>query len=248
MTPERPRAYTMDELERLSGIDRRTIAYYVQEGLLPRVGRRGPRTRYPQLFLDRLLFIRRLREREEAGEVTQPMTLADIRELFEAEDEATIAAVAAEREPEDKLAEFPGRWAAESLPEPEGFPDEATGPAPAMAPPSRRARAIAEHHAFSSPGPDDREGVRFLREPDDSMPVTISQEPPERRLGRLLARLEESTGRRRWGGGRGAEQWTRANVTPGITISARNLDEDDAPLLEHIADILRRMMWRRGGS
>ena len=39
------RSFTAEELERETGFDRRTIAYYVQEGLIPRVGRRGPRTR-----------------------------------------------------------------------------------------------------------------------------------------------------------------------------------------------------------
>ena len=63
-------SYTAKELERETGVDRRTIAYYVQEGLLPKVGRRGRRTRYPGLFRDRLLFIRRVREAEEAGEVS----------------------------------------------------------------------------------------------------------------------------------------------------------------------------------
>lgn len=45
---------------------RRTVYYYVQEGLLPRLPglRRGPRTRYPAEFIDRLLFIRRLQSEE----------------------------------------------------------------------------------------------------------------------------------------------------------------------------------------
>ena len=45
------RTYTLDEVEQQTGFDKRTIAYYVQQGLLPKVGRRGPKTRYPQLFV-----------------------------------------------------------------------------------------------------------------------------------------------------------------------------------------------------
>ena len=42
--------YTAAELQRETGFDRRTIAYYVHEGLLPKVGRRGSRTpRLPTL-------------------------------------------------------------------------------------------------------------------------------------------------------------------------------------------------------
>ena len=86
-------SYTAKELERETGVDRRTIAYYVQEGLLPKVGRRGRRTRYPKLFRDRLLFIRRVREAEEEGEVS-PVSLKDIRKVFERVPPALIAGVA----------------------------------------------------------------------------------------------------------------------------------------------------------
>ncbi len=86
-------SYTARELERESGFDRRTIAYYVQEKLLPKVGRRGRRTRYPQLFLDRLLFIRRVRKAEEEGTVP-PLSLSDLRDVFERVAPAVIARVA----------------------------------------------------------------------------------------------------------------------------------------------------------
>ena len=86
-------SYTARELERETGVDRRTIAYYVQEGLLPKVGRRGRRTRYPKLFRDRLLFIQRVRNAEEEGEVSA-VSLSDIRKVFERVPPALIAGVA----------------------------------------------------------------------------------------------------------------------------------------------------------
>ncbi|MDE2980500.1 MAG: MerR family transcriptional regulator [Gemmatimonadota bacterium] len=86
-------SYTARELERETGVDRRTIAYYVQEGLLPRVGRRGRRTRYPKLFRDRLLFIQRVRDAEEEGHVSA-VSLKDIRKVFERVPPALIAGVA----------------------------------------------------------------------------------------------------------------------------------------------------------
>lgn len=86
-------SYTAQELERETGVDRRTIAYYVQEGLLPKVGRRGRRTRYPKLFRDRLLFVRRVRDAEAEGEVS-PVSLKDIRKVFERVPPALIAGVA----------------------------------------------------------------------------------------------------------------------------------------------------------
>lgn len=87
-------SYTTSELERDTGFGRRTIAYYVQEGLLPRVGRRGPRTRYPELVRDRLLFIRRVREAEAESEI-RPVPLRDLRELFKALPPELVASVAA---------------------------------------------------------------------------------------------------------------------------------------------------------
>ena len=71
-------SYTAAELQRETGFDRRTIAYYVHEGLLPKVGRRGSRTRYPKLIRDRLLFIRAVREAEQRGTVA-PVSLRDLR-------------------------------------------------------------------------------------------------------------------------------------------------------------------------
>ena len=91
-------SYTTRELERDTGFGRRTIAYYVQEGLLPRVGRRGPRTRYPELVRDRLLFIRRVREAEAEAEIA-PVRLSDLRELFLHAPRQLIASVAAGETP-----------------------------------------------------------------------------------------------------------------------------------------------------
>ncbi|PWB75348.1 MAG: hypothetical protein C3F15_06430 [Holophagae bacterium] len=92
------RTYTMEEIERETGLDRRTIAYYVQEGLLPRVGRRGPKTRYPRQFVDRLLFIQKIRGLQDQGQLGN-YTLDDIREIFERVPEHLIANIVSGKEP-----------------------------------------------------------------------------------------------------------------------------------------------------
>lgn len=68
---------------------KRTVYYYVQEGLLPRLPglRRGPRTRYPAEFVDRLLFIRRLQSQE-------ALALDHIRQVLEETPPETIRRVA----------------------------------------------------------------------------------------------------------------------------------------------------------
>jgi DNA-binding transcriptional MerR regulator len=101
------RTYTMEEIERETGLDRRTIAYYVQEGLLPKVGRRGPRTRYPRQFVDRLLFIQKIRGLQDRGELGN-YTLEDIREIFETVPERLIADIVTGRRPLE-IASYGGR-------------------------------------------------------------------------------------------------------------------------------------------
>jgi len=86
-------SYTLSELETESGFDKRTIAYYISEGLLPKVGRRGPRTRYPLDFLERLMFIRRVRDMQDDGKLRAVM-LTEIRDVIDqlTADEISAAA------------------------------------------------------------------------------------------------------------------------------------------------------------
>jgi DNA-binding transcriptional MerR regulator len=98
MLDDRDRTYTMEDIEQETGFDRRTIAYYVQEGLLPRVGRRGPRTRYPRHYLDRLLFIKKVRDLQNQGQLGN-YTLEDIRDIFDTVPQRMIADIVAGREP-----------------------------------------------------------------------------------------------------------------------------------------------------
>jgi hypothetical protein len=75
------RTYSMEELEELTGFNQRTIAYYIQQGLLPKVGRRGRSTRYPHLFVERLRFIQQVRSLQDGGRlgsVTLPRIAAVI--------------------------------------------------------------------------------------------------------------------------------------------------------------------------
>lgn len=74
-----PATYDLNELSAAAGVTPRTIRYYVQQGLLPSPGTRGPGTRYDRAFLDRLQLIRRLQR--------QHLPLAEIRLRLEALDD-----------------------------------------------------------------------------------------------------------------------------------------------------------------
>ena len=84
-----PRSYALSELVTATGFDRRTIVYYIQSGLLPKVGRRGPHTRYPEDCLTRLLFIKGVKHLQTSGSLLTA-TLAEIRRALAASDAAGI--------------------------------------------------------------------------------------------------------------------------------------------------------------
>jgi DNA-binding transcriptional MerR regulator len=86
------KSYSIDELEELTGFDRRTVSYYISEGLLPKVGRRGPKTRYGQEFIDRLKFIQRVKDLQDAGKLPSA-TLSDIATILDSLSADDIGAV-----------------------------------------------------------------------------------------------------------------------------------------------------------
>jgi FimV-like protein len=95
------RSYSIDELEELTGFNQRTISYYIQQGLLPKVGRRGRSTRYPQLFVDRLKFIQRVRDLQDSGRlgsVTLPRIARVIWHLIEQSGDSPEFAAMDDRE------------------------------------------------------------------------------------------------------------------------------------------------------
>ena len=255
-------SYTARELERESGFDRRTIAYYVQEGLLPKVGRRGPRTRYPQLFLDRLLFIRRVREAEEEGTVP-PLSLRDLRDVFGRIPPLVIARVA-----DGTIAVTPELVSSPTT----AFRlpallvrDAVEGPGGPAAPLRRRASARLERMESSrlemeEPAATEAPAFPMEMEPDD--PDLAEAPAPQREgpfdgfreedetdarfLASLLAEMED-IGRRRRGTSPGpVENWSRTRISPNIEIAVRGLAEEDRSLMDSVRRVMRRLIEGAG--
>lgn len=215
------RSFTAEELERATGFDRRTIAYYVQEGLIPRVGRRGPRTRYPKLVRDRLLFIRRVREAEEAGEIGA-ISLSEMRRLFDRVSPEAIELVAERRLPiiaaiEDVAA--PGYRSAASRRK-------------AM----KRAWSTVETSAEMEPVFSAQ-----AQSPGSRAELEV-EECDEASLGAALLELQIHAGHRRVREPGSPDMWSRVEITPEIALSVRGLGEDDSMLLESVARKLRRLV------
>ena len=238
------RSYTARELEEATGFSRRTIAYYVQVGLLPRVGRRGPKTRYPKLVRDRLLFIRRVREAEVAGKV--PATaLREIGAVFEGSSPELITGVA-----DSRIAVTADLLSARSSgrDSPLRTQDVASVRESTIGFAAQRARWAALRgrlrvregetpwldEAAAAPADADMAGVmhaapRSRRDIDDA------------ELAELLAAVEALAGRDVAPGA--VETWSRIEIAPGVALSVRGVADEDAGLLDAVARRLRELMW-----
>ncbi len=265
--------YTIDELVEATGFDKRTIAYYVQEGLLPKIGRRGRLTRYPRSFADRLMVIKRLREAEESGERPIPMTLAEIREIFERIPSAELSGIAIGALPVELIDQFAGSLEDDfsgivpqvSRKQVPSVSEEIPGMAPRMKRMSmlleetddpdlfvQSSRAYSRDReegvdACSGPPRDDlkRTMARVSSNIDDGRYASSLEIPKNQPLGlaQLLRKLWLMTSRSHGGHGR-SEQWTHATITPGLSLSGRELDEQGRQLLERAAQLLEKEINR----
>ncbi len=260
---ERREPLTLSQLVQMTGIDRRTIAYYVQEGLLPKVGRRGRWTRYAPEFLDRLLFIRRVRGLQDEGRLRAVM-LSEIRDVMDGLSPEELRAAAEGDAPEE--------WVRGLFSEPDldlsdvavAAEDVAAGFA---SPPAESELEGAGPVAFSKR--ERRAGARGRRDRlqalsiDPESPVAMSVgapfSPPSpgsaqgegaqaaagdvERLRELLGEIERrvrgGAGARRSGGT--SEQVTRVPISESVYLAVKDLGEDDAELVEELARLLRAM-------
>ncbi len=231
------RSYTARELEEETGFSRRTIAYYVQVGLLPRVGRRGPKTRYPKLVRDRLLFIRRVREAEGAGRV--PATaLREIGAVFEGSSPELVAGVADGRIAVTADLLFARPAGPDSSPPTSDVAEWHEAPVAFAAPRARHA------------APEDR---LMVREEEPDWPRAAAASPPddaefdESELAALLAVLRQLAGRGDISPG-DVERWSRIEIAPGVALSVRGVADEDAAVLEAVARRLRERLADRFGD
>jgi hypothetical protein len=104
----------------------------------------------------------------------------------------------------------------------------------------RPARRFEDEIKMKTPAPTEIEPKAPAEAPAEvPAPPAIELE----RLGWFLARLQRAmTGDRRRRTGT-TESWHRAMITPELTISARNLKDDDAYLLDAVARILKKLLW-----
>jgi len=262
--------FTIDEVVDATGFDRRTIAYYVQQGLLPKVGRRGRLSRYPQDVVNRLLFIRRLREAEESGERPVPMTLAEIRNAFDripadelamvARGDVPVSAINRLLDPpEEALAETgasgppPDEWRA-ALRSPPDLASRAnrmnlmldeTDEPDLFIPRMKRDTGLgASRYRVAEDAAFDSdeepEGAASMG-PPAGYGESLADSGPDDDLDAMLTRLCRLTAHRPPRAG-AAATWAKIAITPGLELAAHDADLATRTLLERIAALLRRRL------
>ena len=245
-------SYTADELERVTGFDRRTIAYYVQEGLLPKVGRRGPRTRYPKLVMDRLLFIRRVRESEETGELGA-VSLSEMRDIFERVAPEIVARVAerqlsptAALEDSGALLRPVSKKKLDLIEPPKGEAAKGQSSEPAclefetqiLTPVRRPAKAYSGDAKMATS--HDVGKVYSAPTLSDRAPI-----PQDMELSEVLSELQTRARHNGRNQSSAVETWSRVEISPEIALTVRSITDEDAPLLESVGRKLRRLIRNR---
>lgn len=242
-----PRHYTLTELMESTGFERRTIVYYIASGLLPKVGRQGPHTRYPHDHLTRLLFIKGVRALQADG-LLLTATLAELRRALATQSPASFQALVEQGFP---LAAVTALLTDGSSPQPQARPEPMvlSEARPEVGPfGARRSYGLADAAIRQ------RVGGALTGNPDSPPPLAPPSPPtetgpaanPEVELGQLLRELElrpSQNGRRSAPGA--PEQWTEIPITGRVYLSVRGLAEDDGPLAEAVARLLKRALRTR---
>lgn len=260
------RSYSITELQQLSGFDRRTIVYYLQQGLIPRAGRRGPNTRYPQEVLLRLRFIRGVKNLQDQGRCGT-VTLREIGSLLDRLESPELARLVERGIPAEEIDTLLGQAAAAPQaarpaaaataagglppPAPAGPPQGLLGPAG-----PRRSYGLADAGIRPRPAPSPASPPPLHHPPDAAAPAVAAQAVDPAAipsaageagdLGQLLRELElrpAMAGRRLSPGA--SEQWTEIPITSRIYLSVRGLAQDDAPLADAAARELKRILRAR---
>ena len=124
------KTYSILELAELSGVNPRTIHFYISRGLLEGVGRQGPSSRYPEGHLHRLIFIRELQAQAR-------LSLDEIAKVLAGTDPTILTAVAEGRE---QLSVMQLREDLPAEPAPDGRLGDAMATPPQLG--SARSRAL----------------------------------------------------------------------------------------------------------
>ena len=233
---------TLKDLEELSGFKSSTIAYYIQKSLLPRVGKRGKHSSYSKTFRDRLMFIRRVRDLQDARRL-RAVTLDEIAKVI-ADHSGEMERLSQIDVPEETLL---GLFSEPSL----DTSEIAVSVEDVVAFEESRLRSSERADSLVAMPASARRGAMYSRSSPDRTVIGqgVSASDPDRPTGSLDSELEmllqevdrlARIGAKR-SGVRTRERLTRVPVTDDIILSVRNIDDDDAHVVEKLAALLRQI-------
>jgi len=234
-------AYSLQELENLSGFNSRTIRSYIQRGLIPGARGRGRAARYDPQSLDGLLFIRAVREHAD-------LNLDQLRRLMLQLPPERIRAIGGG---EEAVMSF-------DL----GADSDHCMSACFSTPPASEPLALKFSSGLESGIPkeelssqgietqdtEDNSALDFIRRLRQTPNQVSSQESIQTRgtskLERAATELDKTLAHRKPLRKARGEWWATIPITPDIELRARGLDGDDLAALERIADTLRNLISR----
>lgn len=227
------RTYSITEMQAISGFDRRTIVYYLQQGLVPRAGRRGPNTRYSQDALLRLRFIRGFKDMQDQGRCGT-VTLREIGALLGMLDPAQLGVLVERGMPMEDLAPLLERLA---------LPD--AGPAVAAAPVAP-APAAASSAAAIIPPAAASEAAPTPRPAPQPAAGLLGPSGPRRSYGLADAGIRQRSGTPAPSAELPATSSTptEATTTPAATTPAMATPANPAEILAELGRLLRELELR----
>jgi DNA-binding transcriptional MerR regulator len=221
--------YELGELCDLAGVTVRTVRYYIQQGLLPGPGERGPGARYGEAHLDRLRLIKLLRR--------QDLPLAKIRALLESLDDEGVKAALERYAPQ---APPPESSALEYVRAVRG----ATGPHGAPGPRGAQAPAPAPRRAARHPEVElDAAQQIALQQPTAPSEAMLWSESHRRIHEDSLAAATASAKP----GAATRSQWERIGLTPDVELHVRRpLSRHDNRKVESLVKLARDLFDEEG--
>jgi DNA-binding transcriptional MerR regulator len=249
--------YTIADLARLTGLNVRTIRYYIAQGLIPASGESGPGAHYGQGHLDRLRLTKRLQG--------QHLPLAEIRQRMAAltDDEVAglVATAQAQAEPETSALEYvrsllgaaPTTALAEGSPffaPPAGSVPVAPLPLVAgLAEPGVRRPQVAAMLARRAQGqvlpPEDEQvrGAPLLEGPRMPGMPAMRDRPATGRDGPMASEASRATEL----SPPGRSQWERHSLAPNIELHVRRpLGRLEQRRVERLITIARQVLKEDG--
>ena len=214
-------SYDLTELCDAAGVTPRTVRYYVQQGLLPAPGARGPGARYDAGHRDRLRLIKRLQR--------EHLPLAEIRARLAALDDAAVAALLDEPTPSPPAGsalEYVRQVLA-------GRPAQ---PAPRPASPSEPQRSHVARMARSISGPP--AGTPLPLPSPKALPAAAPLAADA-----MPATLHDSIADEPPGPGPARSTWERIVLGPDVELHVRRpLSRPQNKLVERLVALARRLL------